>query len=270
MSNQSMTWFAAAIVAAILIKLAWRLVQQYQGGVVLRLGRLKSVRPPGLNLIVPLIDRMYLIDTRTVTLTVEPQEVITRDNVTIKVDAVVYFAVIDPAKALLQVVDYMKATSQIALTTLRSVLGQSELDELLAHREKINDTLRQIIDGHTEPWGVKVSVVEVKDVLLPEGMQRSMAAQAEAEREKRAKIIRADGEFMAAATLGKAARIMREEPPALQLRYLQTLVEIAGEGNSTIIPLSMDMFQGLNGVRAKLMHEHEHEEDELAFPAGIR
>ena len=266
MSNSSMMWIALALVVAVLIKMSWRLVQQYQGGVVLRLGRLKDVRPPGLNLIVPLFDRMYLIDTRTVTLTVEPQEIITRDNVTIKVDAVVYFAVIDPAKALLQVVDYRKATTQIALTTLRSVLGQSELDELLAHREKINNTLRQIIDEHTEPWGVKVSVVEVKDVLLPEAMQRSMAAQAEAEREKRAKVIRADGEYLAAETLGKAARVMREQPPALQLRYLQTLVEIAGEGNTTIIPIPMEMLSALNGANAKPLHEEEG----LPFLAGRR
>jgi len=266
MSNASMLWIALAFVAAILIKLSWRLVQQYQGGVVLRLGRLKGVRPPGLNFIVPLFDRMYLIDTRTVTLTVEPQEVITRDNVTIKVDAVVYFTVVDPAKALLQVVDYKKATSQIALTTLRSVLGQSELDELLAHREKINHKLQQIIDEHTEPWGVKVSVVEVKDVLLPEAMQRSMAAQAEAEREKRAKVIRADGEYLAAEMLGKAARVMREEPPSLQLRYLQTLVEIAGEGNTTIIPIPMEMLNGLNGVHAKAAHV----EEELPFLAPVR
>ena len=257
MSNPTMLWIAVAIVAAILVKLSWRLVQQYQGGVVLRLGRLKNVRPPGLNLIVPLFDRMYLIDTRTVTLTVEPQEVITRDNVTIKVDAVVYFAVVDPAKALLQVVDYMKATTQIALTTLRSVLGQSELDELLSRRDKINSTLRQIIDEHTEPWGVKVTAVEVKDVLLPEAMQRSMAAQAEAEREKRAKVIRADGEYMAAETLGRAARIIREEPPALQLRYLQTLVEISGSGNNTIIPIPMDMLQSFTGVRTKALHDEE-------------
>src|SRR5512132_4062789 len=264
MSNSSMMWIALALVAAVLIKMSWRLVQQYQGGVVLRLGRLKDVRPPGLNLIVPLFDRMYLIDTRTVTLTVEPQEIITRDNVTIKVDAVVYFAVIDPAKALLQVVDYRKATTQIALTTLRSVLGQSELDELLAHREKINNTLRQIIDEHTEPWGVKVSVVEVKDVLLPEAMQRSMAAQAEAEREKRAKIIKADGEYLAAETLGKAARIIRNEPGALQLRYLQTLVEIAGEGNSTIIPLPMDMLDVVKGMLSRAPHD----EEELALAVG--
>jgi regulator of protease activity HflC (stomatin/prohibitin superfamily) len=249
-------WIVAAIVV-VALRFGVKIVQQYERGVLLRLGRLTGVRSPGFNLIIPLVDHLYKIDTRTVTLTVEPQEIITRDNVTIKVDAVVYFAVIDPAKAFLQVVDFMKATSQIALTTLRSVLGQSELDELLAHREKINHTLQQIIDGHTEPWGVKVSVVEVKDVLLPEGMQRSMAAQAEAEREKRAKIIRADGEFLAAMTLGKAAHIIRSEPPALQLRYLQTLVEIAGEGNSTIIPLPMDMMDGLRSVLTRAPREVE-------------
>jgi len=247
MSSTYVPWIVAVIVV-VALRLGVKIVQQYERGVLLRLGRLTGIRSPGFNVIIPLIDRLYKIDTRTVTLTVEPQEIITRDNVTIKVDAVVYFAVIDPAKALLQVVDFGRATSQIALTTLRSVLGQSELDELLAHREKINHTLQQIIDGQTEPWGVKVSVVEVKDVLLPEGMQRSMAAQAEAEREKRAKIIRADGEFLAATTLGKAAHIIRNEPPALQLRYLQTLVEIAGEGNSTIIPLPMDMMDGLKNM----------------------
>jgi len=241
-------WMGAAIVGVALLWMATRIVRQYEGGVVLRFGRLDGVRKPGLNFIIPFVDRMYRIDMRTVTLTVEPQEVITRDNVTIRVDAVVYFAVIDCTKALLQVVDFARATSQIALTTLRSVLGQSDLDELLAHREKINRTLQQIIDEHTEPWGVLVSVVEVKDVLLPETMQRSMAAQAEAEREKRAKIIRADGEYMAAETLGRAARIIRSEPPSLQLRYLQTLVEIAGERNSTIIPIPLDILDGLRGA----------------------
>jgi regulator of protease activity HflC (stomatin/prohibitin superfamily) len=261
MSSPYIPWIVAAIVV-VALWLGVKIVQQYERGVLLRLGRLTGIRTPGFNLIIPLVDRLYKIDTRTVTLTVEPQEIITRDNVTIKVDAVVYFHVIDPAKALLQVVDFARATSQIALTTLRSVLGQSELDELLAHREKINHTLQQIIDGHTEPWGVKVSVVEVKDVLLPETMQRSMAAQAEAEREKRAKIIRADGEFLAATTLGKAARIIRNEPPALQLRYLQTLVEIAGEGNSTIIPLPMDMMDGLKSALSRAPREAE------ALPAG--
>jgi regulator of protease activity HflC (stomatin/prohibitin superfamily) len=248
MTSTGFMYISIIVGALAMASLGIRIVQQYQGGVVLRLGRLVGVRAPGLNLIIPLVDRMFQIDTRTVTLTVEPQEIITRDNVTIKVDAVVYFAVVDPAKALLQVVDFAKATSQIALTTLRSVLGQSELDELLSQRDKVNQRLQHIIDEHTEPWGVKVSVVEVKDVLLPEMMQRSMAAQAEAEREKRAKVIRADGEYLAAETLGKAARILRNEPPALQLRYLQTLVEMAGSGNSTIIPIPMDLMDGLRQV----------------------
>ena len=250
MDSTRLMYIAAAFVIVVLLRLGVKIVKQYEGGVILRLGKLDGVRKPGLNLIIPIIDRMFKIDVRTVTYIVEPQELITRDNVTIKVDAVVYFAVVDPAKALLQVVDYQKATSQIALTTLRSVLGQSELDELLAQRDKINTRLAHIIDEHTEPWGVKVSVVEVKDVLLPEAMQRSMAAQAEAEREKRAKVIRADGEFLAAETLGKAARIIRNEPPALQLRYLQTLVEVAGQGNSTILPIPMELFDGMKGVLA--------------------
>jgi len=250
MDSTRLMYIAAAFAVIVLLRLGVKIVRQYEGGVILRLGKLDGVRKPGLNLIIPIIDRMFKIDVRTVTYIVEPQELITRDNVTIKVDAVVYFAVVDPAKALLQVVDYQKATSQIALTTLRSVLGQSELDELLAQRDKINTRLAHIIDEHTEPWGVKVSVVEVKDVLLPEAMQRSMAAQAEAEREKRAKVIRADGEFLAAETLGKAARIIRNEPPALQLRYLQTLVEVAGQGNSTILPIPMELFDGMKGVLA--------------------
>ncbi|MFQ5884934.1 MAG: slipin family protein, partial [Thermoplasmata archaeon] len=211
------------------------------------------------NVIIPVVDRIFRVDVRTVTMTGEPQEVITRDNVTIKVDAVVYFAVVDPVKALLQVADYVKATSQIALTTLRSVLGQSELDELLAHREKINQTLKQIIDEHTEPWGVKVTAVEVKDVLLPEPMQRAMAKQAEAEREKRAKVILAQGEFLAAETLGKAAHIIRAEPPALQLRYLQTLAEIAGEQNCTVIPIPLDILDGLRHDRAATQTIHKGE-----------
>jgi len=245
MDSISVNYIIAAAVVIVLLRLGVRIVKQYEGGVVLRLGRLVGVRTPGLNLIIPFVDRMFKIDTRVITLTVEPQELITRDNVTIKVDAVVYFAVIDPAKALIQVENYGRATSQIALTTLRSVLGQSSLDELLGERDRINQKLAQIIDEHTEPWGVKVSVVEVKDVLLPEAMQRSMAAQAEAEREKRAKVIRADGEYLAAETLGKAAAIIQANPPALQLRYLQTLTEMTSSGNATIIPVTMDLLGGL-------------------------
>ena len=248
MDSNTVNYIIAAAVVILALRFGVKIVKQYEGGVVLRFGRLVGVRAPGLNLIIPLVDRMFKIDTRVVTLTVEPQELITRDNVTIKVDAVVYFQVVDCAKALIQVEVYGRATSQIALTTLRSVLGQSSLDELLGERDRINQKLAQIIDQHTEPWGVKVSVVEVKDVLLPEAMQRSMAAQAEAEREKRAKIIRADGEYLAAETLGKAATIIRANPPALQLRYLQTLTEMTGNGNSTIVPVTMDLLGGLKGA----------------------
>ena len=248
MQNLNLVWTLAAVIVVTMIWLGVRIVRQYERGVVLRFGRLVGVRSPGFNVIIPIVDHLYKIDIRTETFIVEPQELITRDNVTIKVDAVVYFAVVDPAKALLQVVDFAKATSQFALTTLRSVLGQSDLDELLAQRDKINQRLQHIIDEHTEPWGVKVSVVEVKDVLLPEAMQRSMAAQAEAEREKRAKVIRAEGEYLAAETLARAARIIGSEPPALQLRYLQTLVEMASSGNSTVIPIPMELMAGLKGM----------------------
>src|SRR5512144_894631 len=228
--------------------LAIKIVRQYERGVVLRFGRLIKTRDPGLNLIIPIVDRMLKVDLRVITMVVEPQVVITKDNVTIKVDAVVYFVVIDPVKAVLQVADYNKATTQIALTTLRSVLGQSDLDELLFERDKINKRLREIIDQHTEPWGVMVSVVEVKDVQLPDPMQRAMAKQAEAEREKRAKVIHAQGEFQAAETLRQAAQIISIEPAALQLRYLQTLTEIAGEKNSTIIPISLDIANTIHAI----------------------
>ncbi|MBI2907211.1 MAG: slipin family protein [Chloroflexi bacterium] len=229
------------IVIGVLLGQTVRVVQQYQRGIVFRFGKVSGVREPGFNLIIPIVDRMVKVDMRTVTMVVEPQEVITKDNVTIKVDAVVYFAVVEPISAIVKVLDYVAATSQIAQTTLRSVLGQSELDELLAHRDETNRRLREIIDEQTEPWGVKVTVVEVKDVQLPESMQRAMAKQAEAEREKRAKLIHAQGEYNAAETLADAARIIGSQNAAIQLRYLQTLTEIAGEGNSTIIPLPIDI-----------------------------
>jgi regulator of protease activity HflC (stomatin/prohibitin superfamily) len=235
----------------IFLGLAIKIVRQYERGVVLRFGRLIRTREPGFNLIIPVVDRMIKVELRVVTMVVEPQVVITKDNVTIKVDAVVYFMVKDPVKAILQVADYIKATTQIALTTLRSVLGQSDLDELLFERNKINKRLSEIIDQHTEPWGVMVSVVEVKDVQLPDPMQRAMARQAEAEREKRAKVIHAQGEFQAAETLRQAARIISIEPAALQLRYLQTLTEIAGEKNSTIIPITLDIANTLQAIGKK-------------------
>jgi len=231
--------------------LAIKIVKQYERGVVLRFGRLIRTREPGFNMIIPIVDRMVKVDLRVVTMVVEPQVVITKDNVTLKVDAVVYFMVVDPVKAVIHVADFVKATSQIALTTLRSVLGQSDLDELLFERDKINKRLREIIDQHTEPWGVMVSVVEVKDVQLPDPMQRAMARQAEAEREKRAKVIHAQGEFQAAETLRQAAHIISIEPAALQLRYLQTLTEIAGEKNSTIIPITLDIANTLQAIGKK-------------------
>ncbi len=244
-----------------LLGLAIKIVRQYERGVVLRFGRLIKTREPGFNMIIPIVDRMIKVELRVVTMVVEPQVVITKDNVTIKVDAVVYFMVQDPVKAIIQVADYIKATSQIALTTLRSVLGQSDLDELLFERDKINKRLREIIDQHTEPWGVMVSVVEVKDVQLPDPMQRAMARQAEAEREKRAKIIHAQGEFQAAENLRQAARIISIEPAALQLRYLQTLTEIAGEKNSTIIPIPLEIANTLQAIGKKAgvpgMHTNE-------------
>ncbi|MDI7260765.1 MAG: slipin family protein [Thermodesulfobacteriota bacterium] len=234
-----------------LLGLAIKIVRQYERGVVLRFGRLIRTREPGFNLIIPIVDRMIKVELRVVTMVVEPQVVITKDNVTIKVDAVVYFMVVDPVKAIIQVADYIKATTQIALTTLRSVLGQSDLDELLFERDKINKRLGEIIDQHTEPWGVMVSVVEVKDVQLPDAMQRAMARQAEAEREKRAKVIHAQGEYQAAETLRQAAHIISIEPAALQLRYLQTLTEIAGEKNSTIIPITLDIANTLQAIGKK-------------------
>lgn len=253
---ETIRWMSLVIVLGLFgitfLGLAIKIVRQYERGVVLRFGRLIKTREPGFNLIIPIVDRMIKVDLRVVTMVVEPQVVITKDNVTIKVDAVVYFVVMEPVKAILQVADYIKATTQIALTTLRSVLGQSDLDELLFERDKINKRLSEIIDQHTEPWGVTVSVVEVKDVQLPDPMQRAMARQAEAEREKRAKVIHAQGEFQAAETLRQAAQIISLEPAALQLRYLQTLTEIAGEKNSTIIPISLDISNSIHAIGKKV------------------
>jgi regulator of protease activity HflC (stomatin/prohibitin superfamily) len=239
-----MQWVIASLVALAIIVFIWlgtRVVWQYEHGIVFRFGRLVGTKNPGFKFIWPFFERMIKVDMRVITMVVEPQEVITKDNVTIKVDAVVYFQVVNPEFAVIKVLDYIRATSQIAQTTLRSVLGESELDELLAHREEINQRLRTIIDEQTEPWGVKVALVEVKDLQLPESMQRAMARQAEAEREKRAKIIHAQGEHQAAQTLSEAAEIMARQPAALQLRYLQTLTEMAGEKNSTIIPIPIDI-----------------------------
>jgi regulator of protease activity HflC (stomatin/prohibitin superfamily) len=221
-----------------------RVSNQYERGVVFRLGRLAGVRGPGLFYVTPWITSVRKVDLRTLSIEVPPQEIITRDNVTMKVSAVVYFNVVDPARAIINVADYLRATVQIAQTTLRNVLGQSELDQILAEREIINHRLQIIIDEQTEPWGVKVTTVALKDVELPLNMQRAMAKQAEAEREKRAKIIAAEGELQASRQLGEAAAIIGREPATLQLRYLQTLTEIAVEKNSTIIfPLPIDLIE---------------------------
>jgi len=238
---------AVIIVFALIILLsAVKVVQEYERGVVFRLGRIAGVRGPGLILLLPFIERMVKVDLRTVTMDVPAQEVITKDNVTIRVNAVVYFRVLDPQLSVVNVADFIRATSQISQTTLRSILGQSALDDLLAEREKINQQLQKIIDEQTEPWGVKVSVVEVKDVELPQPMQRAMARQAEAEREKRAKIIHAEGEFQASKQLAAAAHVIDQSPVALQLRYLQTLTEIGTERNTTIVfPLPIEMLGGL-------------------------
>ena len=235
---------AIVLVLVFLALSAIRVVQQYERGIIFVLGRLIGAKGPGLFLVPPFISRMIKVDLRIVTLTVPPQEVITRDNVTIKVTAVVYFYVVDPIAAVVNVVNFNQATTQIGQTTLRNILGQSELDELLAERKKINRDLQLIIDEQTEQWGVKVTAVEIKDVELPVTMQRAMAKQAEAEREKRAKVIHAQGELLASTQLAQAAEVIGSQPAALQLRYLQTLTEIAVEKNSTIIfPLPIDLIE---------------------------
>ncbi len=237
---------AAAVVAVIVIVLiaaSVRIAREYERGVIFRLGRLRSPpKGPGLFLLIPAVDKMVRVDLRTVTLNVPPQEVITKDNVPVRVNAVAYFRIIDPERAIVQVENFMVATSQIAQTTLRSVLGQHQLDELLAERDKINAILQQIIDEATSPWGIKVSVVEVKDVEIPTGMQRAMARQAEAERERRAKVIAAEGEFQASERLKDAANVISVNPTALQLRYLQTLIEMSSERSSMVIlPLPLEL-----------------------------
>ncbi len=224
---------------------AIRVVREYERGVVFRLGRLLRAKGPGLFLLIPFIDRMVKVELRTVTMDVPPQDIITRDNVPVKVNAVVYFRVINPEDAVVKIENYVQATSQIAQTTLRNILGKSELDELLSERDKISIELQKVIDEQTDPWGIKVSVVEVKDVELPSTMQRAMARQAEAERERRAKIIHAEGELQASKQLAEAAKVLAQNPASIQLRYLQTLNEIAAEKNSTIVfPLPIDLIQG--------------------------
>ncbi len=219
-----------------------RVINEYENGIIFRLGRYAGTRTPGLNIIIPIVDRMVIVDLRTVARDVPPQDVITRDNVSVKVNAVLYFRVVQAERAIIQVEDFLYATSQLAQTTLRSILGQQDLDDLLSAREKINRHLQEVIDMHTEPWGIKVSNVEIKDVDLPQEMRRAMAKQAEAERERRAKVIAAEGEFQASEKLAQASEILGRSPASLQLRYLQTLVEIAAEKNSTtIFPVPIDL-----------------------------
>ena len=252
---------AAVVFVLMIVALsAIRVVQQYERGVIFVLGRLIGAKGPGLFLVPPFISRMVKVDLRIVTLTVPPQEVITRDNVTIRVTAVIYFYVVDPTGAVVNVVNFNQATTQIGQTTLRNVLGQSELDELLAERKKINRDLQAIIDEQTERWGVKVTAVEIKDVELPATMQRAMAKQAEAEREKRAKVIHAEGELLASTKLAQAAEVIGSQPSALQLRYLQTLTEIAVEKNSTIVfPLPLDLIEPMIQMMRHEVSEPAHE-----------
>jgi len=232
------------IILFFILASAIKVLKEYERGVIFRLGRLAGARGPGLILLIPIVDRMVKVSLRTIAMDVPPQDVITKDNVSVKVNAVLYFRVLDPDKAVVEVEDFLFATSQLAQTTLRSVLGQAELDELLSDRDKINNELQTIIDNHTDPWGIKVSLVEVKHVDLPTEMQRAMARQAEAERERRAKVIHAQGEFEASQKLKEAAVVIEEHPTAIQLRYLQTLTEIASENNSTtIFPIPIDFFE---------------------------
>lgn len=242
---------------------AIRVLNEYERGVIFRLGRVIDAKGPGLILLIPLIDRMQKVSLRLVAADVPSQDVITRDNVSVKVNAVIYFRVVDPVKAIVSVENYLYATSQLAQTTLRSVCGQAELDDLLAERDKINAHIQEILDRHSDPWGIKVTIVELKYIDLPQEMQRAMAKQAEAERERRAKVIRAEGEYQAADRLADAARVIQQYPAAMQLRYLQTLSEVATENNSTtIFPVPIDLFKPFMSLLEKgvttLEKESEH------------
>ena len=246
------------IVLILLMASAIRILNEYERGVIFRLGRLIGAKGPGLVLLIPIVDRMQRVSLRTIVLDVPPQDVITRDNVSVQVNAVIYFRVMDPNKAIVAVENFLFATSQLSQTTLRSILGQQELDDLLSEREKINLELQKIIDRHTDPWGIKVSMVEVKHVDLPQEMKRVIGRQAEAERERRAKIIAADGEFQAASKLADAAKVMEAHPIALQLRFLQTLVEVAAENNSTtVFPVPIDLFTPFLSEFAKKVSKSE-------------
>jgi len=243
-----------ALVVFILLVSAIKILKEYERGVIFRFGRLKGVKGPGIFLIIPLVDKMVKVDLRIVTLDVPPQDIITKDNVPVKVNAVVYFKVLEPEKSVIAIENYIVGTSQIAQTTLRSIIGQVDLDDLLSKRDKINQELQKIIDDQTDPWGIKVTNVEVRDVILPESMKRAMASQAETERERRAKVINAEGEFQAAEKLAAAAAIISKDPAAIQLRFLQTLTQVATEHNSTtIFPVPIDLFSPfIKGLRDKV------------------
>jgi len=240
------TAIAIIIIVIFFLSAAIRILNEYERGVIFRLGRVIKAKGPGLIILIPIVDKMVKVSLRLVAMDVDPQDVITRDNVSVKVNAVIYFRVIDPTKAIIEVENYSYAMAQLAQTTLRSVCGQAELDELLSAREKINNQLQEILDTHTDPWGIKVATVELKHIDLPQEMQRAMAKQAEAERERRAKVINAEGEFQAATRLAEAAEIIQVHPMALQLRYLQTMREMSAEQNTTtIFPFPMDLFTPL-------------------------
>jgi regulator of protease activity HflC (stomatin/prohibitin superfamily) len=258
--SESLLWGigAAIVVLFAILASAIRIVKEYERGVIFRLGRVIGAKGPGLFFIIPIIDRMVKVNLQTVTMDIKPQDIITKDNVTVRVNAVTYFNVVDPIKATVAIQDYRFGTSQVAQTTLRSVIGQVELDELLINRDEINQRLAKIIDDLTNPWGVKVTLVEVKDVELPEAMRRAMARQAEAERERRAKVIHAHGEFEAAETLGRAAEILEVHPAAMQLRVLSTMSEIAGDRNSTLIfPLPMELLRLVDTLNARIQGDGE-------------
>jgi regulator of protease activity HflC (stomatin/prohibitin superfamily) len=252
------TLISVLVVTVFFLSAAIRILNEYERGVIFRLGRVIQAKGPGLIILIPVVDKMVKVSMRLIVMDVDPQDVISMDNVSVKVNAVIYFRVVDPIKAIVEVEDYGYAMSQLAQTTLRSVCGQAELDELLSARDKINSQLQEILDLHTDPWGIKVATVELKHIDLPQEMQRSMAKQAEAERERRAKIINADGEFQAATKLAEAAEIIGEHPMALQLRYLQTMREMSAEQNTTtIFPFPIDLFQPF----LKIMDQKKKEED---------
>ncbi len=252
------TIISGIILLVFFLASAIRILNEYERGVIFRLGRVIGSKGPGLIILIPIVDKMVKVSLRLITMDVDPQDVITRDNVSVKVNAVIYFRVMESVKAIIEVENFMYATSQLAQTTLRSVCGQAELDELLSEREKINTSLQEILDTHTDPWGIKVSTVEVKHIDLPTEMQRAMAKQAEAERERRAKVINAEGEYQASTRLADAATIIRDHPMALQLRYLQTLREISAESNSTtVFPIPIDLFRPFLSLVEKLKTEKD-------------